>query len=218
MHAHRAAVVMVATTLLVTGPLAGAADTTPRPVPARAERIRAEVEARYAVTPGRRPRVTEASSTGVVASLTLLSDRLPEPRVVPAGNGVYFAICPARAACPYPAQNAAETIAAFRPRRLALELALRTFAETTADLVVVALPTRRPVLLVLERADATTVGRAEAAALLTGRPGLQTPELTALVDASTSARLYVPAGLVSVSASEDTFLLRRVPGGLQRAV
>ena len=145
-----------------------------------------------------------------MASLTLLSDLLPEPRVVPAANGVYFAICPARAHCPYPARSAAAAVEAFRPRRLAVELALRTFEETTADLVVVALPTRRPVFLVLERADDPARAEVDAAGLLTGPPGARTPAIAALVEATASGRLFRPAGLVPVSDTEETLLLARV--------
>jgi hypothetical protein len=120
----------------------------------RARVIRAEVSARYRLVPGRRKlAVTEATTTGVVQSLTLVTDWLELPRVVPADNGIYFAICSARAKCPYPARSAAWRAAAFLPRRQALELALRTFLKTSASLVVVALPTAEPVWVVFQRDD-----------------------------------------------------------------
>ena len=59
----------------------------------RAEQIRADVDARYRLSGGRKLTVTEASSTAVVASLTLLSDRFGGARVVDTQNGIYFAIC-----------------------------------------------------------------------------------------------------------------------------
>jgi hypothetical protein len=111
---------------------------------ARAEQIRADADARYPSLA-----VTEASTTSVVDSLVLLGSA-HEQRVVSAENGVYFAICSERARCPYPG-SAAWSPNARVPRRLARELALRTLHETAADLVVVSLPTARPVLLVVER-------------------------------------------------------------------
>ncbi len=68
----------------------------------RARVIRAETNARYRLMPGRKLVVTEATSTGVVESLTLLTDPLEPLRVVPADNGIYFAICSARAKVPLP--------------------------------------------------------------------------------------------------------------------
>lgn len=118
----------------------------------RARAIGSELTARYRLLPGRKLVVTETAPTGVVSTLTLVIDWL-EPRVVPANNGIYFAICSARARCPYPPQSAVWRAGAFLPRRLALELALRTFAETGAALVVVALPTAEPVWVVFERDD-----------------------------------------------------------------
>ena len=112
---------------------------------ARAEEIRADADARYPSLA-----VTEASGTNVVDSLVLLGSPHEQPHVVSAENGVYFAICSRRARCPYPGR-AGRSPSAHVPRSLAHELALRTLQETDADLVVVALPTARPVLLVVER-------------------------------------------------------------------
>jgi hypothetical protein len=58
----------------------------------RARVIRAEINARYRLMPGRKLAVTEATSTGVVESLTLVTDPLEPWRVVRADNGIYFAI------------------------------------------------------------------------------------------------------------------------------
>jgi hypothetical protein len=80
---------------------------------------------------GRGLAVTEATSTGVVESFTLLTPNLLETRIVSANNGIDDAICPVDATCPYPARRFARPAAELVPRRLALELALRTFLDTT---------------------------------------------------------------------------------------
>jgi hypothetical protein len=160
---------------------------------ARARAIRAEVTAKYRHGPGRKLAVTEATSTGVVETITLITDWLEPERVVPAGNGIYFAICSVRAKCPYPVRSAAWPAEASLPRLIALELAVRTFLETSADLVVVALPTARPTWVVFERDDlqATVDARAvlnqlASNSVLTDRP------LPELVDRLTRPRLFLP--------------------------
>ena len=145
----------------------------------RAQSIGRELTSHYRRLPGRKLVVTGATSTGVVSSLTLMTDWL-EPRVVPADNGIYFAVCSARARCPYPARSAAWRAAALLPRRLALELALRTFAETSVALVVVALPTAEPVWVVFERSD------------LAGGEAVDGLLLPDVVDRLTRARLFRP--------------------------
>jgi hypothetical protein len=162
----------------------------------RARAIGREVDARY---PGLR--VTETSSTAVIESLTLFGG--DEPRVVPADRGIYYAVCPNGATCPYPGR-AAMPATALAPRRVALELALRTFLETSADLVVVSLPTRRFTLLVVER-DSTDFES------LTPRmaghsPADRSEELRSLVDAGTLAHLYVPFGLFPTASGRDSLL------------
>ena len=159
----------------------------------RARVIRAETNARYLLLPGRKLVVTEATSTGVVESLTLLTDPLEPLRVVPADNGIYFAICSARAKCPYPARSAAWPAAAFLPRRQALELALRTFLETSASLVVVALPTAKPVWVVFERHD--LLASIDAPALLdqlASHLTIAETELRDVVGQLTRPRLFLP--------------------------
>ncbi len=154
--------------------------------------IRAETNVRYRLLPGRKLVVTEATTTGVVQSLTLVTDWL-EPRVVPADNGIYFAICSARASCPYPGRSAAWPIAAFLPRRQALQLALRTFLETSVSLVVVALPTAEPVWVVFERDD--LLANIDAPALLdqlATQPVLADTELLDFVGRLTQPRLFRP--------------------------
>ncbi|HSI98542.1 MAG TPA: hypothetical protein VK926_09280, partial [Gaiellaceae bacterium] len=160
---------------------------------AHARLVRAEVTARYRLLPGRRLVVTEATSTGVVGSLTLITDWLEPWRVVPADNGIYFALCSARAKCPYPARTAAWPVEAFLPRRMAFELALRTLLETSVSLVVVALPTARPAWVVVERDD--LLASADAPAVLdslASNPAVTDPPLRQLVDRITRPRLFVP--------------------------
>ena len=113
---------------LATAALAvGAAAALPAPVSAdlspaepgalaHAREIRAEVDARYRRPHGPKLAVTEASTTGVIDSFTLFGNALEEPRVVPADNGIYYAICPVGATCPYPGRSA-RPATAFLPRR-----------------------------------------------------------------------------------------------------
>jgi hypothetical protein len=159
----------------------------------RARVIRAEVTARYRLVPGRKLAVTEATSTGVVQTLTLVTDWLELPRVVPADNGIYFAICSAGAKCPYPAPSAAWPAVALLPRRLALELALRTLLETSVSLVIVALPTAEPAWVVFERDD--LLAEIDAPAVLdqlSSNPAVFGPQIRELVGRVTRPRLFRP--------------------------
>jgi hypothetical protein len=163
----------------------------------RAEAIRYEVGHRYSAVPGRRLVVTESTSTGVVDSITLMTDWLEPPRVVPAGNGIYFALCTARARCPYAPRSAAWRRSAFLPRRIALELAARAFLETTASLVVVSLPTERPSWVVFERDELSTVADMRAVlGTLSAAPGRVDEVIRQLVDRLTQPCLYRPLPIV----------------------
>lgn len=161
----------------------------------RARVVRAEINARYRLMPGRKLVVTEATSTGVVDSFTLVTDPLEPWRVVPADNGIYFAICSLRAKCPYQraARSAAWPATAFRPRRQALELALHTFLETSVSLVIVALPTAEPVWVVFERDDLlANIDTPAVLDQLAGNPARADTELLDLVDRLTRPRLFLP--------------------------
>jgi hypothetical protein len=174
----------------------------------RARLIRAEVTARYRRVPGRKLAVTEATSTAVVRSVTLVTDWL-EQRVVPAGNGIYFAICSSRARCPYPVQSAAWRAAAFLPRRQALELALRTFLETSVDLVLVALPTAEPVWLVFERDEfLASVDGQVLLDQLAKDPAVMDEPLRELVGRLTRPRLFAP--LPILPPPDDTIYALRL--------
>jgi hypothetical protein len=162
----------------------------------RAEAIRAEVNARYRPLPGRRLVVTEATSTEGVTMLTLMTTDWLDGRVVPMDNGINFAICSARARCPYPARWAAWRVAAFMPRRQALELALRTLLETSVSLVVVSLPTAQPVWAVFERDD--LLASIDAPAVLdrlASSPAVIDFPLRELVGRLTRPRLFAPVAL-----------------------
>jgi hypothetical protein len=111
-------------------------------------------------------------------------------RTVSAGNGIWFAVCPARATCPYPGRRFARPAADFLARRLALELVARTFSETSADLVAVSLPTRQFTMLVVERSDLPDL--APLARALRGKPSASQ---LGVVDRLTRARVYVGIGL-----------------------
>ena len=191
----------LATLVVGVGALAeGAPATTPlRPETlAHAGEIRVQVTARYAQLPGRTLAVTDATTTGVVGSLTLVTR--VNHRVVPAENGIYYSICTARARCPYPAPSASLPANAFLPRRQALELALRTFVETSASLVVVSLPTVEPVWVVFERDDLLRTVDAHAVLVrLAADPAKRSLPLRVLVDRLTRPRLFVPIPILPPS-------------------
>jgi hypothetical protein len=175
---------------------------------ARAQAIRAQVNARYRAVPGRALAVTEASSTGVVESFTLLTPDLLETRVLAADNGIYYAICPLRAVCPYPATRLARPAADRLPRRLALELALRTFLETSADLVAVSLPTPRFIVFIVERAElAREVNVPALADALDGDPSRAlSVSLEGIVDRVTRPRTFLSFGLEPTPSGRDSWV------------
>jgi hypothetical protein len=176
-----------------------ASELTPQSL-RQAQMIRAELDVRY-----RTPRrgglaVTEASSTGVVESFTLVTPDLLDARVLPAENGIYYAVCPARASCPYPARRHARPAADLDVRRLALELAVRTFLETSVDLVAVSLPTPRFMVFIVERNEVDL--EAVAKTLASG----PSQSVRATVDRVTHPRIFVAVGLEPTSSGRDTWL------------
>lgn len=185
----------------------GSPETSPRDTRAvtRAKIIQVEVSSRYLGSHDSGLEVTEASSSAVIESFTLLSPDLTEARIVPAARGIYYAICPVGATCPYPARRLARTPATFLPRRLALELALRTFRDTTADVVAVSLPTASFVLFVIERADLADDHLVAAARALRGDPDRSpSPALRALVDRMTRSRIFAFTGLEPTPSGRDS--------------
>jgi len=130
--------------------------------------------------------VSRGSTTAGVATLELVDPVLWSGRSVPARNGVYFGFCDRG-----PLRPCALGRGAVTARRQAFELALATFRDTAADLVVVGLPQSRTryALLVFERD------------LPSGSP--DPLEVTA-------ERLYSMGGLVAHSETEDSLVLVRL--------
>jgi len=174
------------------------------PTLVQAQKIRAKINARYLAPGGPELAVTEASSTAVIESFSLLTSE--GLRVVPADGGIYFAICPRRARCPLPARGTARLAAAFLPRRQALELALRTFLETPADVVAVSLPTTRFVLFIVERGDLEReVDMPTLMKRLAGNPTIAVDaSLRRSVNQLTYSRTFLPLGLESTPTGGDT--------------
>jgi len=172
----------------------------------QAHNIKFDVTARYGRPGGPKLVVTEASSTGVIESYILLTARFDGVRVVPADNGIYYAICPVGAVCPYPARRLARPATDFVPRRQALELALRTFLETSATVVAVSLPTRDYVFFAVERDElAREVDMAELARTLSGNPArAPATSLRRRIDELTRPRLFVPLGLETMPSGRDS--------------
>jgi hypothetical protein len=193
------------TTLLSAAAASATASAAPEPLE-RAGALRAEVDARYRLVPGRGLAVTEATTTGVIESFALLTSDLLEARTVPAHDGLYFAICPVRATCPYPPRGLAQPAAVFLPRRLALELALRTFLETSATVVAVSLPTPRFILFIVERDKlAREVDMpALATELASGAADVSGAWLRETVDQVTRPRVFVVLGLEPPPSGRDT--------------
>jgi hypothetical protein len=183
--------------------LAAAASARPEPDPVvQAAAVRGDVTARYASAHGLV--VTEASSTAVVGSLTLWSAAGTSVREVRTARGVYYALCPIRATCPFPSRKLARPITAFAPRQAALELAIRSFAETTADPVVVSLPTRRWVLLVLERSELAAIPAATSIDVHSDLRVATTRATRAAIDELTLRHLYAPFALGTGSDGTET--------------
>ena len=166
----------------------------------RAKAIRAEANARYRRLPGRRLLVTDATTTATIESFTLLSPGMDAARTVSAANGIWFAICPAGARCPYPARFA-RPAADFLPRRLALELAVRTFVETSASVVAVSLPTPRFTVLVVERDELTDIS-----ALANALRGSPTSQVH-LFHVLTRPRVFFGVALEPTPTGGDTLTL-----------
>ena len=176
-----------------------ASELTPQSL-RHAQTIRAELDVRYRAARRGGLAVIEASSTGVVESFTLVMSDLLGTRVVPAENGIYYAVCAARASCPYPARRLARPAADLDARRLALELAVRTFVETSVDVVAVSLPTLRFMVFIVER-DEVDLG-AVARTLARG----PSQSVAATVDRVTRPRIFVAVGLEPTLSGRDTWL------------
>jgi hypothetical protein len=197
------AIALVAATAAVTavtgaGAVAGQLSLDPAAL-SRARTIKVEVTARYVRGP--KLAVTEASSTDDLDFYLLLTPDLLGLRVVPTDNGIYYAICPIHAICPYPAARSARSPFSFSPRREALELAARTFLETSATLVAVSLPTSDYVFFLVERDElAREVDIAALVKQLSGNPNrAPATSLRHTVDELTLPRLFASLALEPTS-------------------
>ena len=132
--------------------------------------------------------VSPGSTTGGVAALELVDPVFWSGRSVPASNGVYFGFCDRG-----PLRPCSLGRGAIAARRQAVELALATLRETTADVVVVGLPQSRTryVLLVFER-DLLAIANIDPLA-------------------ATADRLYAMGGLVNSGAEDSLVLVRLRP-------
>ncbi len=174
-----------------------AASDSPPAMLAHAHAIGADVSARARLLPGVELRVTEPTPTDVIESFTLLSDDLLATRNVSAHQGVWYSICPA-GVCASPAPRLARPAADYEPRRMALELALRTFLETNAAVVAVSLPTSRRIAFVVERDEVVSDVRSPSlSSALSDEPQLDPDPpawLRRSVDELTRPRTFVFAG------------------------
>jgi hypothetical protein len=169
----RCAALVTAAVFALCGSAAAAAPTAVD----RAEQIAREVERGHGLP------VRGVTTMSGVATLELFDPETYTVRSVSTANGVHYTLCAgALRRCALPARAA---------RLAAYELARRTLLETTADLVVVALPQTptQHLQLVFER------------------DLLQAPEVGA--DQATRDRLYLMAWLATFGA-EDRLLLVRI--------
>ncbi len=176
--------------------VAGANALGPRTL-AQARAIKAEITARYVRQGGPKLVVTEASPTSVIESFLLLSSDLLELRVVPADNGIHYAICPVRATCPYPGPRAGRPASAFVPRRQALELAAADVPRNVRRRSSRSRSRRRDyVFFLVERDELQGFDMAALAKALGGNPARSpAASLRRIVDEITRPRLFVPLGL-----------------------
>jgi hypothetical protein len=110
----------------------------------------------------------------------------------------------------------ARPAADFAARRLALELALRTFVETSATVVAVSLPTPRFIAFVVEREElAREVNVRALATALSGDPARAlSASLRATVDRVTRPRVFVAMGLEPAPNGRDFWAgIPRWPSG-----
>jgi hypothetical protein len=174
----------------------------------RARGIAREVETRHRPAARTRFDVTDVSLTLVVASVELGASGSQPARSIPADNGVHFTVCPAGTAmCAGPGRGVSRR-ASSAAGRVGLELALRTFLETPATLVVVSLPRAkgRPTALVFERSFLRGI---DAQALL--RQLGEDATAGDRLDRVARAHVVALTGLASYSHTRDSLLALPVP-------
>lgn len=195
------AAVLVALGFLATASLAHASPPTSESVRLRlayAHSIREELRAEIRLLPGAKLRLAEPTPTDGLESFMLLSPDLLGQRIVPASGGIWYSICPRTAPCAAPARRLTRPASDIAVRRLALELAVRTFLETDATLVAVSLPTPNVVAVVFERSElARDVDLHGLASALRKAP-VRSPRADAIdaqVEELTRPRTYLHLGL-----------------------
>ena len=176
--------------------VAGSNSLDPRAL-TQARKIKAEITARYVRPEGPKLAVTEASPTGVIESYLLLTADFLGLRVVPADNGIHYAICPVRATCPYPGPRCGSTgerlhRLAGRPSSSRCEHSSRRRRRSS--------PSRfPPASTSSSSSSATSFGQVDMAALaktLSRQPARSPPpRCDGSVDEITRPRLFVPLGL-----------------------
>ena len=193
--------VLAALGVLATASLSHASLPKSESVPARLARahaIRADLHAETRLLPGAKLRLAEPTTTDALESFGLLSQDLLELRFVPASGGVWYSICPRRAPCVAPARRFSRQASDVAVRRLALELAVRTFLETDASVVAVSLPTTDVVAAVFERGELSRDADLRGLSAALRRAPVQSQgarELQARVDELTRPRTYLHLGL-----------------------
>jgi hypothetical protein len=162
----------------------------------QARGIRDDLNARIGLVPGAGLSVTEATSTDVVDSFTLLSEDLLDARFVSTAGGVWYELCQDGTTCPYPAPRLSRPAGDRLARRIALELVLRTFLASDAPVVGVSLPTPHFVAVIIEQDElAARVDMPALARALRAEPLLD-PAVAALAKtASEGQRLEPPSSL-----------------------
>ena len=195
--------VLVAIGFLAVASLSHAAPPTSESVSVRLERaetIRADAHARLHLLPGAQLRLAAPTTMDEIESFMLLSEDLLGQHFVAAANGVWYSICARRGPCVAPARRLTRPAADHVARRLALELAVRTFLETDASVVAVSLPTPRVVVVVLVREELARGADLDSlASMLRRQPVHVAPSagLRDLVDTLTRPRTYLYVGLES---------------------
>jgi hypothetical protein len=198
------ALALAFSTLTPSAPGAPRVASTSQATLSQARVIRDDLNARIGLVPGAGLYVTEATSTDVVDSFTLLSENLLDARFVPARGGVWYTICPDRALCPYPASRLSRPASDRLARRLALELVLRTFLASDAPVVGVSLPTPHFVAVVFEREElAAQVDMPALARALRAEPLLD-PAVAALAKTAGEGQRLEPASPLQRAIDELT--------------
>ena len=169
-----------------------------------ARTIKTEISARYVRGP--KLIVTEASSTGVIESFLLLTADFLGLRVVPADNGIHYAICPVRATCPYPGPRAARPASALRPSPAGARARAANVPRDLGDGRLRLASRHRDYVFFLVERDELAGSRHGCAGEGAGRQSCAAPAASAAadVDEITRPRLFVPLGLEPTPSGRES--------------